>query len=154
MYVIIFWPVRNLKKKFFLGVNPCAKSNGGCTNLCIARPGESGNEVSRTCLCPDGMGKQMLQDGNEKCICPHGENLQPNGTCRRLSGDYNNCLKIEYKLWCFWCTMPTWHWNGLLHLKYIHPVWKICEKCPPEGVKFLNTPTLRVIFSLVLSQRE
>lgn len=31
----------------FLGFHQCAEDNGGCTNLCLARPG------GRSCACPN-----------------------------------------------------------------------------------------------------
>ena len=48
------------------------------------------------------------------------------------------------------------HIMGLLHLKSIHPLWKILEKCATAQVEceFSSAPTFCVIFRLCISQRE
>ncbi|XP_072048711.1 LOW QUALITY PROTEIN: sortilin-related receptor-like [Amphiura filiformis] len=67
------------------GDNPCTKGSGGCSNLCVPIPGEDANTVSRKCLCPDGMARQIIDGGGERCLCGAGEKLV-NGTCHRTTG--------------------------------------------------------------------
>ena len=47
---------------------------------------------------------------------------------------------------------PMWRgFNGLFHLKFVHPLWKIWKSVPQGESEFSNAPCLRVSD---LSQRE
>ncbi|XP_076310963.1 sortilin-related receptor-like isoform X2 [Tachypleus tridentatus] len=87
------------------GTNMCQNiTHGMCSHLCMGRPNNS-----RTCLCPDGMKIQKLNDGNEKCLCPNGEALHKNGTCVALN---STCAPEQFTCSNELCIPNLWKCDG------------------------------------------
>lgn len=86
----------------------CSKSNGGCSQLCLPKPGlKNPNSNNRTCKCDELMPKLIISDGgmDEKCACPPGELLE-NNTC--VHSDKNNCTAGRFQCKNGDCIPSTW----------------------------------------------
>ncbi|XP_019620636.1 PREDICTED: sortilin-related receptor-like isoform X1 [Branchiostoma belcheri] len=64
------------------GTNVCVRNNGGCSNLCVPKPGSGHN---RACLCSDDVIKVVQPNGTERCECRRHEHMV-NGYCEPNNG--------------------------------------------------------------------
>ncbi|KAL5505916.1 hypothetical protein EMCRGX_G007461 [Ephydatia muelleri] len=51
------------------GPNPCMVNNGGCSHLCVTKPGQNNGSTVASCLCPTGYALY----GNQKTCTSHGK---------------------------------------------------------------------------------
>ena len=84
----------------------CSHSNGGCSQLCLPKPGFDPMTKNRTCKCDDLMPKLIISgDGNEKCGCVKGEQLV-NNTCAIIDG--GKCGAGRFQCHNGECIPSTW----------------------------------------------
>ncbi|XP_077985900.1 sortilin-related receptor-like [Glandiceps talaboti] len=77
-----------LSRSLQSGNNPCARSNGGCSQLCLVKPTTDGN-THRSCRCDDDTHIVTRPDTTEQCECDKGEALI-NGTCTAVGSTCAN----------------------------------------------------------------
>lgn len=83
----------------------CSRSNGGCSQLCLPKPGFMPSAKNRTCKCDDLMPKLIISitSGDEKCDCLDGEKLV-NNACVATG----NCSAGRYRCGNGDCIPSTW----------------------------------------------
>lgn len=73
-----FYDIKSVQQPEIIEPQECAENNGGCTNLCLPRPG------GKTCACPNGF---VLVNREEMRSVTSGSNLQYGNETVPFSGD-------------------------------------------------------------------